>query len=34
MAQNRIKFDKIESKIIKLIDFLFLQTSSEMKENQ
>ena len=34
MAQNRIKFDEIKSEIIKLIDFLFLKTSSEMKENQ
>ena len=34
MAQNRIEFDKIKSEIIKLIDFLFLQTSSEIKENQ
>ena len=34
MAQNRIEFDEIKSEIIKLIDFLFLQTSSEMKENQ
>ena len=34
MAQNRIKFDKIKSEIIKLIDFLFLKTSSEIKENQ
>ena len=34
MAQNRIQFDKIESDIIKLNDFLFLQTSSEIKENQ